>query len=171
MTNASQTWQRNIFLTAALAVFMLGLFSALEAPHYIYTGYSRSGSRVVKVEDGSPAAAAGLRPGDELDSVNGTPLMSIGELEHRPTDGEIWRLVARRNGAILTLQLLPTGQPAIEVARARSRSILGLCLVGFTVWAFMTSPSAASASCSEAPWPPSCRSSSSPLPPASGLLA
>ncbi len=143
MMNASQASQRNIFLTAALAVFVLGWFSALEAPHYTYTGYSRSGGRVVNVDDGSPAAAAGLRPGDELDSVNGIPLRSIGDLEHRPTAGEIWRLVVRRNGAILTLQLFPTGQPALEVVRARSRSILGLCLVGFTVWAFITSPSKA----------------------------
>jgi len=142
MTNASQTWRRAVFLAAALAVLMLGLFSALDAPHYTYTGYSRSGSRIVQVEDGSPAAAAGLRPGDELDSVNGIPLRGIGDLEHRPTAGEIWRLVVRRNGAILPLQLSPTGQPAIELVRARSRSILGLCLVGFTVWAFITSPTA-----------------------------
>jgi len=143
MTNASRTWQRNILLTAALAVLMLGLFAALEAPRYTYTGYTRNGSRVVKVDDGSPAAAAGLRPGDRLDSVNGIPLRSIGDLEHRLIAGDTWQLVVRRNGAILTLRLSPTGQPAIEVVRARSRSIFGLCLVAFTLWAFIRAPGAA----------------------------
>ena len=143
MASTSHTWQRNTFLTAALAVITLGLFSALEAPRYTYTGYSRSGSRVVKVDDDSPAVAAGLRLGDELDSVNGIPLRSIGDLEHRLNSGDIWRLVVRRNGTILTLQLSPTGQPPLDVARARSRSVFGLCLVGFTAWAFIASPGAA----------------------------
>lgn len=162
MTNASQTWQRNILLTAALAIVMYGLFSALDAPHYTYTGYSRRGSTIVKVEGGSPAAAAGLRPGDTVDSVNGVPLRRIGDLEHRLTTGEIWQLAVRRNGTILTLNLTPTGQPAIEIIRARSRSFLGLCLVVFPLWAFLTSPGAATMLLAVAgltfgfiaPWPP-----------------
>ena len=119
MTSASQTWQRSILLIAALAVVVYGLLSALDAPHYTYTGYSRSGSRIVKIEDGSPAAAAGLQPGDVLDSVNGIPLRRIGDLEHRLTTGEVWRLVVRRDGTILAPNLTPTGQPAIEMVRAR----------------------------------------------------
>ena len=142
MNYASQTWQR-VFVTVALAVVVLGLFSALDAPHYTYTGYSRSGSRIADVENGSPAAVAGLQSGDVIDSINGIPLKEIWELEHGPTAGESWRVVVRRNGALLQLKLSPTGQPATEVARARSRSILGLSLVGFTAWAFVTAPSAA----------------------------
>lgn len=43
MGDASPTWQRNVLLTAALAVVVLGEFAAMDAPHYTYTGYSRSG--------------------------------------------------------------------------------------------------------------------------------
>lgn len=142
MVNAQWTWQRNVLLTTALAVLVLGVFSALEAPHFTYTGFSLSGRRVMKVDEGSPAAAAGLRPGDVVHTVNGIDSTSVEFfiLAHRPVSGEIWSLAVQRSGAHLTLQLSPTGQPPIDVVRARSKSVLGLCLLAFTLWAFLTSP-------------------------------
>lgn len=145
MADAQWTWQRNVLLTTVLAVLVLGVFSALEAPHFTYTGFSLSGSRVTKVDEDSPAAAAGLRPGDVVDSVNGIPITSVEFfiLSHRPVTGEIWSLAVQRGGARLRLQLSPTGLPPIDVVRARSKSVLGLCLLAFTLWAFLTSPSTA----------------------------
>lgn len=142
MANALWTWQRNVSLTAALAVLVLGVFSALEAPHFTYTGFSLSGKRVTKIDEGSPAAAAGLRTGDVVHSVNGISSTSAEFfiLSHRPVTDEIWSLAIERSGTQLRLQLSPTGLPAAEVVRARSKSVLGICLLAFTLWAFLTSP-------------------------------
>lgn len=139
------TWQRKILSTTALAVVVLGVFSALEAPHFTYTGFSLSGSRVTKVDEASPAAAAGLRPGDVVDSVNGMASTSAEFfiLSHRPVTEEVWSLTVQRSGARLRLQLSPTGLPPVDVVRARSKSFLGLCLLVFTLWAFLTAPGAA----------------------------
>jgi len=139
------TWQRNVLVTTALAVLVLGVCSALEAPHFTYTGFSVSGNRVTKVDADSPAAAAGLRPGDVVDSVNGMASTSVEFfiLSHRPVTGEIWSLAIHRSGAPLRLQLSPTGLPPVDVVRARSKSVLGLCLLAFTLWAFLTSPNTA----------------------------
>jgi hypothetical protein len=145
MGNAQWTWQRNVLLTTALAALVLGVFSVLEAPHFTYTGFSLSGRRVTKVDTGSPAAAAGLRPGDVVDSVNGISSTSVEFfiLSHRPVTEEIWSLAVQRSGVHLRLQLSPTGLPPVDVVRARSKSILGLCLLVFTLWAFLTSPGTA----------------------------
>ena len=69
MANTEWTWQRNALLATALAVLVLGVFSALEAPHFTYTGFSLSGRRVTRVDEGSPAAAAGLRSGEIVHTV------------------------------------------------------------------------------------------------------
>lgn len=136
------TWQRNVLLAIAAAVLVLGVFSALEAPYFTYTGFSLSGSRVTKVDEGSPAAAAGLRPGDIVESVNGIPSTSAEFfiLSHRPVTREMWSLAVQRSGAQLRLLLSPASLPPVDVVRARSKSVLGLCLLAFPLWAFLTSP-------------------------------
>jgi hypothetical protein len=143
MANAQWRWQRNVLSAMALAVLVLGVFSAIEAPHFTYTGFS--GRRVTKVDEGGPAAAAGLRPGDIVDSVNGISSTSpeFFILSHRPVTEEIWSLAVQRSGVHLRLQLSPTRLPPIDVVRARSKSVLGLCLLAFTLWAFLTSPGTA----------------------------
>lgn len=145
MAKGQWTWQRYVLSTTALAVMVLGVFSALEAPHFTYTGFSLSGGRVTRVDEDSPAAAAGVRPGDVVDSVNGIASTSVEFfiLSHRPVTEETWSLAIRRNGAHLRLQLSPTGLPPVDVIRARSKSVLGLCLLVFTLWAFFASPGTA----------------------------
>lgn len=146
MSGDSQTRQRTIFIAAALAVLVLGLFSALEAPHRPYIGYSLSGGRVTNVDEGSPAAAAGLRSGDIVSSVNGIPATDrtrMSGLRRRPAAGETWPLVVERNGEIVRLQISPAGLRASDVVRARGRTVLGLCFLGFTLWALIASPGAA----------------------------
>jgi hypothetical protein len=145
MSDLLQTWQRNIFMAAALVSVVLGVFSALEAPHRTYPGYQTNDRRVTKVDEGSPAAAAGLRPGDVVNSVNGiaaTDRKRLQDLRRRPAAGETWPLVVERNGDIVRLQISPARLRPSDVVRARGRSFLGLCFIGFTLWAWLASPGA-----------------------------
>jgi len=59
-----------------------------ETSRYLYTGIlydSRDLSRIVDVEEGSPAFTAGLRVGDKVLRINGKPLSptTVGELSSR----------------------------------------------------------------------------------------
>jgi regulator of sigma E protease len=68
--------------------------------------------RVGGVEPGSPAAAAGLRPGDELRAVDGRPLASPSDLVAylEPRAGTEVVLEIRRAGELLHLPVVPADQ-------------------------------------------------------------
>jgi hypothetical protein len=144
MREVSQARRRDVFLAAACVVLVLGVFSAIEAPRRPYIGYSARDGRVSNVEEASPAATAGLRPGDVVRSINGlSPADRTLDMWRRPVGGEIWVLEVDRDGEVLRLQLSPVALRSNDVVRARSRSVAGLSFLGFTFWAFLASPSAA----------------------------
>src|SRR5919197_558040 len=70
----------------------------------------RQGLEVVQLLDGSPAAAAGVRPGDLILDLDGRPVQGVGDLQ-RLLDGEAVgrRMDVRvaRNGRLLELGLTP----------------------------------------------------------------
>lgn len=65
--------------------------------------------QIMQVEKGSPAAAAGFRPGDEIRSVEGRPIADrrdfIAAIEKRP--GQRMTIQVARNGRILSLAVVP----------------------------------------------------------------
>jgi serine protease Do len=69
-------------------------------------------ARIAAVEAGSPAAQAGLRPGDELESLDGQPLASIADIQwvlhHAPPEGQL-QGVARRGSDRIAF-VLPLAQ-------------------------------------------------------------
>jgi len=74
---------------------------------------SKKRATVTRVEPGSPAAEAKLKPGDEILSAAGQPLISVADfqwvLQHTPGDGGDIPLKVRRSGQTgdLTLKLGP----------------------------------------------------------------
>lgn len=65
-------------------------------------------ARVKGVSRGSPAAAAGLRPGDEVAALRGQPILSVADIQwalHGAPDKGAIALVARRGGEDVTLSL------------------------------------------------------------------
>ncbi len=88
-----------VFAILALAVvFMLG----------VPTGATRT---VEEVVPGSPAASAGLQPGDEIVAVNGTEGEAADLAESiREGDGEPVTLTVERDGSTVTLEGTPQAQ-------------------------------------------------------------
>jgi regulator of sigma E protease len=111
------TWKRIAVILAGpatnylFAVLALALVFMLGVP----TGATRT---VEEVAPASPAAAMGLRPGDEVVAVNGTRGESEDLAEAiRGSDGEQVTLTVERDGAQLQLEGTPRRDPADDVYR------------------------------------------------------
>jgi membrane-associated protease RseP (regulator of RpoE activity) len=144
MSKLSPNTTRVAFLTAAVIALALGASAALEVEHRTYTGYRVSDERrVLRVDPDSPGAAAGLRVGDVIRSVNGIPATNREELQalqRRAPAAGAWSMEVERNGETVALRISPTGLPASELRLARTRSLLGLIFLGFPLWAWFKSP-------------------------------
>ncbi|TMD26942.1 MAG: PDZ domain-containing protein, partial [Chloroflexi bacterium] len=71
----------------------------------------RRGLEVVQLLDGSPAARAGIRPGDVILDVDGTPVEGVGDLQRLLDGGLIGRAVGvrlARDGRTVEVGLTPT---------------------------------------------------------------
>lgn len=144
MSKLSQNTKRVAFLAAAIIALVFGASAALEVENRTYTGYRVSDEkRVLRVDHDSPGAAAGLRVGDVIKSLNGIPATNGKELQqqqrHAPAAGA-WPMEVERNGETVLLTISPTGLPASEIRLARTRSLLGLFFLGFPFWAWFKSP-------------------------------
>ncbi|HZT46082.1 MAG TPA: M50 family metallopeptidase [Gaiellaceae bacterium] len=97
-----RTWKRVVVILAGPAtnfVFAVALFAAL-----FYVGGGKATSTVDQVLQGRPAAAAGLRPGDRVLTVNDVvvqPSDIPGNIS--ATDGKPLTLTVLRDGRIVTL--------------------------------------------------------------------
>ncbi len=144
MSRQLQNTQRVALFAAAICALVLGASAAVEIENRTYTGYRVSDERrVLKVDDDSPGAVAGLRVGDVIKSLNGIPATNRKELQElqrlAPAAGA-WSMEVERNGETLLLQISPTGLPSSEIHLARTRSFLGLLFLGFPFWAWFKSP-------------------------------
>jgi len=144
MSQLSHNLQRAAYLAAAIIALVLGASAAVEIENRTYAGYRVSDEgRVLRVDDDSPGAAAGLRVGDVIKSLNGMPAANrkeLQELQRRAPAGGAWRMEVERNGEPVRLEISPTGLPANEIRLARTRSLLGLLFLGFPFWAWLMSP-------------------------------
>jgi S1-C subfamily serine protease len=77
----------------------------------------RMAVRVMQVEPGSPAAVAGLHPGDWLVGFNGQPVASIDDLQRRLAGDVVGRssvMVALRGSRKLFLPVTPVESPRVS---------------------------------------------------------
>jgi S1-C subfamily serine protease len=70
----------------------------------------RRGLEVVQLLDGSPASAAGVRPGDLILELDGRPIEGVGDLQRVMVGEMVGRRVPvglERDGAIMSLEVIP----------------------------------------------------------------
>ncbi len=97
---------------------------------------SPDGALVAQVDPKSPAAAAGLKPGDVITKYDGTPLIEAGSLSSRvgmATPGQkvkltVWRDHAAREIDVTLGKLSESSQAQAQPASADSQGKLGLAL-------------------------------------------
>lgn len=94
-------------MNLVLAVFLFSVVAMV--PQDALAG----GVRVKAVADGSPAAAAGLMPGDLIRKVNGQPVENLSELSYqvRLRLGATTTMQIDRNGQRISKDLVPRWQP------------------------------------------------------------
>lgn len=87
-------------------IFATFVFAALFS---IY-GESRIGTRIGEVLAGTPAAAAGILPGDRITAIDGDPITEFDEIRAAvmASGGDPLSLVVDRGGAPVTLEIVPT---------------------------------------------------------------
>ncbi len=135
---AKPTWQK-------LAIVFAGPFMNLVLPVFIFAGsllvgIDRPAAVVGTVERGSPAEAAGMRPGDRLLAVGGRPVRFWNEVEDeiRALPGGRLALEVGRGGETLPVAIDVVERPGLDEFRlvsdvgwvglrfARQRAVLGI---------------------------------------------
>lgn len=88
-------WQRFLIVLAGpMANFILAIL--IFACFFAAWGVPRTPNVVLAVEQGSPAAAAGLQPGDRIEAVAG---------QETPTFEDVQRVVSLRPGEVVTIRI------------------------------------------------------------------
>lgn len=106
-------WQRALVVMAGpIANYLVAavVFSALYA---IGFPKAETGTVLGEVTAGRPAAKAGLRPGDRVLSIDGTPVRTWAQIAERThsSPGKALAIELRRGGETLTLRARPARDP------------------------------------------------------------
>lgn len=107
MTNQASKYS-SIIVIAGILFIIWGIFGLMDAKNYTYAGYNTSDNwDVIRIEEGSPAEAAGMKLGDIIKSTGGIAVTDTKARNARPraTIGETREIVVERNGENVTLQL------------------------------------------------------------------
>lgn len=96
----------------AIVVFALMLFAYGRD----VTDNNALSPRLDRIEAGYPAAAAGLRSGDLVRAIDGTPVASFGQMQAivKQSPGEQLALTVERNGETLIIPITPRPQETID---------------------------------------------------------
>ena len=134
---AKPIWQRALVIFAGPVTHFLMAFIFL-AVYFAAIGLPSDrrplvqGVQATLAGGPSPAAQAGLRSGDEIVAVDGTPIRSVDDFIHytRSHVGQPFRLTVRRDGTDLTLTVTPVtttiggvtaGRIGVELGGVRER--------------------------------------------------
>ena len=121
-------WKRVIILMAGP---LANLIFPIIALFFVYLGDSTEFTpRVGAVEPGSPAAVAGLRPGDLILSIDGTPIRTFTELSKiagASADKEL-ALVVDRSGKQESIHVTPASVETLGMIEISRKGRIGISL-------------------------------------------
>jgi regulator of sigma E protease len=121
-------WKRVIISLAGPAA---NLVFPLVALFFVYLGDTTDFTpRIGSVEPGSPAAVAGMRPGDLIVSIDGTPIKTFTELSKiagASADREL-TIAVDRNGTQETLHVTPANVETLGMIEVQRKGRMGISL-------------------------------------------
>jgi membrane-associated protease RseP (regulator of RpoE activity) len=140
------------------AVFVLwGIFGLIDIGNVPYSGYIAFNNTVTRIDEGSPAQAAGLTVGDRITAINGVPIedtptlarmprAQVGETRTFTVEAGAETVLAAGEEGPVTREVAITfaAQPGRDVALTLAGFIIGLCFVGFGLLAYVRAPSRSS---------------------------
>lgn len=137
---------RGAFAAAAAVVIGIGILGFIDLRKAPYAGYAGAQDfDVVRVRPGSPAAEAGLRIGDKIKALDGIQVTDTKALWRRPRAevGETRTYCVEREGEIVEVDLTFGSVPRRRYIETGLGFLVGLCFVGFTLWAYRSAPGTA----------------------------
>lgn len=140
---ANYRWAFAAAAAVAVGMGVAGLADLRNAP---FAGYAAAHQfNIVRVVPGSPAEAAGLRVGDKVEAVGGIQVSDTKALWRRPRAeiGETRTYCVERDGAMVQLDVTFGAVPRSRYLKAALSFLVGLCFLGFTLWAYQRAPSQA----------------------------
>ena len=102
------TKYNNLLIIVGVLFIIWGILGLMDAKNYTYAGYNTDDNwTVIKIEEGSPAEAAGLQKGDVLKSTGGIAVTDTKALNKRQRAkiGETREYLIDRSGEEITLQV------------------------------------------------------------------
>ncbi|MFT3709519.1 MAG: RIP metalloprotease RseP [Archangium sp.] len=122
-------WWKRVFISVAGPI--ANLIFPIIALFFVYLGDSTDFvPRVGHVEPDSPAAVAGLRPGDLVLSIDGTPIKTFSELSKiagASADKQL-TLIVDRDGKQETLKVTPANVETLGLIEVQRKGRMGISL-------------------------------------------
>ncbi|MCB0636244.1 MAG: PDZ domain-containing protein [Lewinella sp.] len=134
-----------VFILAAL-VAIWGVLGLLDSRNFTYDGFRTDGDKtIIEIDEGSPAADAGLMVGDYMVSVDGRGWDDSKAWEQvaRPKIGETRKFVVQRDGENVELDLTYAAQTGKDKNLNYVGFALGLIFLLCGLWIFGSSNSKA----------------------------
>lgn len=133
-----KTMHTNLVYALAILFLILGVFGYMDIENSTYAGYNSSDFTVTKVEEGSPAAEAGMQVGDEIITIDDLDVRNMKAWSDVPRRkvGETRTYMVKRNGEEVTYPMTFKAQPMKDSILNRIGWTMGLIFLIMGVWAF-----------------------------------
>jgi hypothetical protein len=134
---------RMLLSVLALLVGGWGILGWFDLADATQAGFVTNGNHTVtQVYRGSPAQAAGLRPGDQMTHIDGIAVEDAATIarQARKKAGEIQRLAVASNGQTRELLITYGPLPQRELRQAHAATMVGFCFLLLPLLAFLRRP-------------------------------
>lgn len=131
MSNQFTKYTTLLYIVGVLFIIW-GVLGGMDAKNYTYSGLSLDDNyTIIKIEEGSPAEAAGLQLGDIVKSTGGIAITDTkgNSKRKRAEIGETREYVVDRNGEELSLQLTFAGMLEKDLNLNRVGNFIGLLFI------------------------------------------